>query len=853
MSLMPGQMISHYRIVEKIGAGGMGIVYKAEDTKLRRTVALKMLPPPLMADQDRRRRFLREARSAAAVTHQNIAAVYEIDESGDTVFIAMEYVEGDPVRKLVARGPLPVEKALAIATGIGEALAEAHAAHVVHRDLKPDNVKVTPGGKVKLLDFGLAKLRDERTIKALEESSQAPTRTPSLTLEGKLLGTPSYMSPEQARGKEVDYRSDIFSFGTTLYELVTGRVPFDGEGVVETLNAILHQPAAPASSINHEVPSRLEEILDKCLQKNPADRYQHTEDLLVDLRRASAAPSSPSISGRPREAPSRRRPWAVPALLLAAVAVYAALYWPHTPPERVRPRIALLPAAYEGPASGGYVSDILPMAISEGMRSFGDLQVAPYASSRNFAPDSPARTVGQELAVDWVVQGKVIGEADVFRVTIQVLSADGDTTLWRREIRGDAGTLVAGADGLAADIGAALGIDVSSSPARGRRDPRAMKLYLQGRRYLEGWDVANNYLSAEAAFREALALDDAFAEAHAMLAMTLCTHYAETKEPALITQAQREADRAVALAPSLPEARAAVGLVLLRRGKSAEAAEAFEHGLRLAPADDSLHKRIALAYERLDRDDDAERMYQRAIELRPTFWGHYADKGIFYLNHGRLDEAADLFRMVIQLHPDGDVGYLDLAAAHMLSGRYTDAEPLLRAAIKINPSHQAWNNLGVVHYANGNFEEAAAAWREAIGLGTGDVTVFTNLGEACRQLKRESEARRAYEQAVQKGQSQLAVNPDDDEARAMLATALAGLGRCDESRAQAARAVETHGTPYVFYYVAVAYSVCGDHAAALDHVARAIRAGILADIRTNPDLRPLLDDPSIKAILPDSP
>ena len=294
---MIGRTLSHFRIIEKIGEGGMGVVYRAEDDQLRRPVALKVLPPELVGDEERRLRFLREARAAAAVTHPNIATVHEIGEADGVVFIAMELVEGRTLTEAIGGRPLPVKEALRIGIEVAEGLAKAHAAHVIHRDLKPDNIIVAPDGRVKILDFGLAKLLDERDEPG-SALSRLHTISGDMTREGRILGTASYMSPEQARGEVVDVRTDIFSFGVTLYQMATGRVPFRGRTVTDTLSAIIRDPAPPVIEANPAVPEDLDRIIQQCMEKDPAERYQHADQLVVDLRRLKKRIETGTIQAR---------------------------------------------------------------------------------------------------------------------------------------------------------------------------------------------------------------------------------------------------------------------------------------------------------------------------------------------------------------------------------------------------------------------------------------------------------------------------------------------------------------------------------------------------------------------------
>ncbi len=327
---MIGQKISHFRILSRIGAGGMGVVYRAEDENLQRTVALKVLSSERLAEEERRLRFLREARAAAAITHANIATVHEIGESEGAVFIAMELIEGRTLREIIGGRPLPVSELLRLGVELAEGLAAAHSAHVIHRDLKPENVIVTTDGRVKILDFGLAKLLEERAASGKAEASKLATISEEMTQAGRVMGTAAYMSPEQARGLPADARSDLFSFGVVLYEMTTGKAPFQGSTSMDTLTAILREQPAPPVQLNPETPRELERIIGKCLEKEAGERYQDTRDLVVDLRHLKR--DSDSQTMRRVEAPAPSAPvaprhgfWRWAGVIAAGAVVLAAL------------------------------------------------------------------------------------------------------------------------------------------------------------------------------------------------------------------------------------------------------------------------------------------------------------------------------------------------------------------------------------------------------------------------------------------------------------------------------------------------------------------------------------------------
>jgi serine/threonine protein kinase len=327
-----GTTISHFRILAKIGEGGMGVVYKAEDEKLGRPVALKILPAGLTGDEERRLRLIREARTAAAVSHPNIAAVYEIDEVGGVTFVAMEYIDGKNLRAQLGGRPLEIKQALKIAAGIAEGLARAHQGRIVHRDLKPENVMMTADGHVKILDFGLAKLLEPHADATLSEMSRLETISAEQTREGTIVGTAAYMSPEQARGQTLDSRSDLFSFGIVLYEMITGKAPFKGSTRMDTLTAIIREMPLPAIDLNPDIPPELQRIVTKCLEKDPAERYQDTRDLAVDLKHLIRETDS-QPQRRPEDSgvsvPAGRRIFQRVATMLAvgAIVVGAGLGW----------------------------------------------------------------------------------------------------------------------------------------------------------------------------------------------------------------------------------------------------------------------------------------------------------------------------------------------------------------------------------------------------------------------------------------------------------------------------------------------------------------------------------------------
>ena len=449
----------------------------------------------------------------------------------------------------------------------------------------------------------------------------------------------------------------------------------------------------------------------------------------------------------------------------------------------------------------------------------------------------------------FVVQGRITVDGKRAHTVLR-LRKTGDTEGPSREFEGDPEDPLVAAQAMADWIASEVGI---GRPAAGPASPArrsAMEPYLQGRTYLEGWDVERNYTRAEEAFRKAMDRDPSFAEAHAGLALALFKDYEETRRPERVPQAERAAERAVALAPDLPEARLAQGAIQLGRGLSAEAAATLQRAQDLAPADDMVVRRIAEAYADSRRRAEAENLFRRAISLRPDYWENHNALGRFLATQGRYQEAKAPFREVIRLRPNSDTGYTNLAGMHIYRGEWDEAEPVLETSIQKHATAQAHNFLGMAHYARGRFARAAEQFELASRSGSEHLAYQGNLGDAYRQLRKRKEAEAAYAEAILMGRRQVEVNPNDGETRAGLGMFLAGSGRCPEARSDLAAALRIHpDSPTVHYYAAVAYAICGDPALAREQTVEAIEGGALVDVSSNPDLKPLLAEPSVQKAL----
>jgi len=818
-----------YLIVEDIGAGGMGEVYKAKDRVLGHSVALKLLRPEIAAGGIGVERFKREIHLARQVTHLNVCRMHDIGEIDGLRYISMEHVDGQTLHDLIqSMGRLSPRQTVSLARQIAAGLEAIHKSGIVHRDLKPTNIMLDRSGRAVLMDFGLALAQGGDKI----------------TSEGEVLGTLSYLSPEQAHGSAVDARSDLYSFGLILFEMLTGvRPPGDGERIPLALRK--NPSCPPPSALTPEVPKELDAIVLRCLDPSPLGRYPTARELDFDLERVSDFSSSGVVT---KAAASSSGKWVVAGLGALGLAFVLGLFALKPDTSRAS-TLAILPLTYEGPEDMNYLASLVPLFLGDELRESRALEVAPFASSRTFPPGEAARSVGAELGVDYIVRGELTFSSGRLKSSILLEGLDGERE-WQGELESDVGNVQDELVRIASELRDAIGVRPEPSRLERKRDAEALALYTQGVISLEGWDVDRNYDLAARSFRDALARDPAFSEAQAGLSMALWAAYLETREPSLVSEAESLARSAVESAPSLPEAHLAFGAIALGQGRSAEAAASLAKAQELAPGNDDVCRRIAAAYDALGREQEAEAMYKTAAALRPSYWRHVNDLGAFYLHRGRIEEAKAQFREAIRLSPERHTGYANLAGAHLLAGEIEQAEPLLQATIRIRASDSAHNNLGFVYYSTGRYEEAAEQYEKAIELAPEDAMYHGNLGDAYRQLGRREDAEREYVSAIEREHAVLAVNPEDTEARAGLGMFLAGAGRCSEAQRETERALRrAQDDPTVQYYAAIAHSVCGNEAKALEAATNAVRGGIVADVRTNPDLKQLLAREPLASLL----
>ena len=675
---MIGQTISHYLIVEKLGEGGMGVVYKAEDTKLRRTVALKFPPVDKLASEEEKARFVREAQAAAALNHPNICTVYEIDEADGHTFIAMEFVEGQSVKEKARARPLPLDEALDIAVQAAQGLQAAHENDVVHRDVKSSNLMVTAQGQVKVMDFGLAQVGGRS----------------QLTKTGTTLGTAAYMSPEQALAQPTDRRTDIWSLGVVLYEMLTGRLPFEAEVEAAVAYAVVNSEPEPPTALRSGLPVEIDHVVEKALAKDPEERYQHIEDMLVDLealRRPLQREKAKPVFRRRRPARKKSKVIARPVLAVAALLVVAfALYWMRVPlaeptAEEGAPRqasVVVLPLDnLSGDPEQQYFSDGMTDALIADLGKIGALKVISRHSAMRYRDtDKPLPEIARELGVSHVVVGSVMQADGQVRITAQLVEAETDQQLWSdsfvRERRGILALQAQAARTIAQQIKGRLDPQEQAHLARSATvDPEAYESYLQGRFHHQKLSPAD--LDTALKYHElALEKDPDFALAHAGVAGV----WASLQQMGLVSPGEAGPHATAAIARALEldstseDVQYALGTVKAWvEWEWEEADAAFRRVLDVNPNNAGAHATYSHLLHIVGRPEEAMAEIERAIDLdphNPMFQAFYGADLIFV---GRYDDAIAQGRNALRTAPNSIVAHTVLLSAFHEKGMHEQA------------------------------------------------------------------------------------------------------------------------------------------------------------------------------------
>ena len=845
MTLRP--TLGRYKVLGPIGSGGMGEVFVAHDPSLGRNVAIKMLPVRMAADPDTLSRFTQEARSASALNHPNIVTIHEVGTDAGTPFIVMEHVEGRDLRSLLHQGVVPVRQVLDIGAQIADGLAAAHERGIVHRDLKPENLMLTRDGFVKILDFGLAKV----VAPAGDTDNTLQLEVPG-TSPGTILGTVGYMSPEQATGKRLDFRSDQFALGAILYELSTGKPAFDGDNAIDTLSAILHKTPTPLARSNPDAPVQLSDIINRLLAKSPDDRYASTRDLARELRLLRDRVVAEESGFHPRALPRRERKpvWlavAAAAALAALIATAVILNRNRTTTPAAAPKQYLAVLAFKdltGDPNGQLVVDGFAETLTARLAGFPTVQVMrPQTATPATDPSKAARELGANL----VLTGSMMRNGERLRVTYSVVEPETGRE-WRDLVEGSMSDLFAVQDEVAESVARSLKLGTPAA-TRIALDPAVSQ-----RKYLEAVGYLRRY-DSEQSLDNAIAILESLGQSpsvQAALARAYLSKFQITRQPQLAASAGKAAERALESDPQSVDVNVTLGELRRQTGRYPEAVTAFLRVLSQQPNNADAVLGLAETYKASGDLKKAEESYKRAIELQPNFWGGYNKLGAFYYVNGRYEEAAPQFRKVVTLVPDNQRGYNNLGAVYQRLGRYEDAITVFTQSISRTPSGQAYSNLGTSYYYAGRYAEAARAFEKAVELTPDDYLYWRNLGDAYRWAPGEqASAKRAFEKAISLSEDVIRVNASDALAHAVQAGALAKLGQTQRARMAVIRALELEPRdPALVYEAALVANLSGAEDEAVARVAQAVRLGFnAADVKRDPEFRNLMNSGKLAPVL----
>jgi len=886
---MIGETLSHYKILDKLGAGGMGEVYLAEDTTLKRQVALKILPPDLAASQERLERFQREAETLAALDHPNIVTVFTVEHDEDVHFLTMQLVEGKPLSQLIPKGEMPLDRIFDIAIPLADALAAAHEKGIIHRDLKPANIMVTDEGRVKVLDFGLAKLQKEA---ALPEATGLPTEP--LTEEGRALGTVPYMSPEQLEGRDLDARTDIFSLGVILYEMATGERPFQGDTSASMISAIMRDTPREVDTVREEVPHHLSRVVSHCLAKNPKQRYQSAIDVHNELdalrKEVESGVVKPSSAAVPMvEARQRFRSWPV-AVGVAGVLVVAFAIWLYrlqAPVEEVAespaaiPKIVILPFENLGQPEDEYFALGLTDELISRLAAVHGLQVTSRTSSMQYQRERPPlKQIGEELGVGYALEGAVRWDrrpkTSKIRVTTQLIRIADDSPLWGDSYDAELAGIFEIQSEIASIVVDNLGITLGASEQRRiellpTESTEAYQAFLLGRHLQRESDYsARHFEEIVQSFERATQLDPDFGLAFAELSRAHSQTYffGYDRSPSRKAAAREALDKARALAGGTAEVFAAQGQFLYWIERDYPAAlENFEAAAQALPSDGEIIISIASVARRMGQTEKSLESSLRAFTLSPRDSQIAFEIGLTSLWLRRYPQAIRYCDIAIDLMPDQSLAYFLKAYIHVLWRGDTESA---RRIIGAMPTSAALDQQGMTgppvfdflcfdRDFQGALDVLSINPSEWLQFQTYLVPVELLRAEVLQVLGNQQDARRAFESATAALEKRISETTDDHRLFSSLGRAYAGLGRDREAELAGERAVEIFPLSkdaalgsVPLWELALIYTSTGEYVKAIDllETLLSIPSPFSAPLlEVDPRWDPLRDHPRFQAML----
>jgi len=851
-----GTRVGRYTIAARIGAGGMGDVYLADDEELGRRVALKFLLPGLCHDEECRSRFEREARAIAKLDHPNIVTIYEVGEHGDQPCFAMQYVRGMSLRDLIADEPVDLNRAIELAAGICEGLSTAHKAGIIHRDIKPSNILLDSDGRPKILDFGLAITHDRDKI----------------TKSGSTIGTVGYMSPEQVHGKKVDYRSDIFSLGVVMYELFSGQAPFRGGNFAAVLNSIINDNPKPLDKVRKDLPLGLSIVVERLLQKNRDDRYQSVNEVAEDLRDIKhgidlqLSDLTHPIMPIHRSSPKRL---ATGISLIFLLAILTALVMPTMrnllsrwfvgDVALARQHLAVLPFTCFGESETSEafcagLTETITSKITQLQQFKGSLWVVPMCEIRDCGVVSPGEA-HRVLGINLAVTGSVQKLDNQMRVTLNLIDAETQRQLQSAVIDDSAVTVASFQDSLVANLASMLGVQLlpeqhSILAAGGTTRKKVYDVFIEGRGFLqrhwEEWGIGTASIDTSIVmFQKAIDMDRGYAPAHAALGEAYWRKYEFTKDSRWADLALTSSLEAIELDDQLSSAYVSLGLVYDGRGMYERAVGEFSKALDHDPFNHNALTGLAAAYEALNESEKAESTYFKTITLRPDYWYGYIDLGFYYCYKGRKQDALQQLQTILPLEPQGAAAWSNIGALYFYLERREDAGKAWKKSIEIHPNYPAYSNLGSLYHMEGDEIAAIAMYEKALELDDHDYQVWMNLAGAYQEVPEyRSKAHDTFLRTIEMAEEQRLINPRDPLLLSDLADCYAMVGDSARAILIGERAVAlAPDNNLVLARIGMMCEMVGQRERALDCIGEALSLGYpLTDIEHFSELDRLRQD-----------
>jgi serine/threonine-protein kinase len=860
---LTGTTVGRFVISKRLGAGGMGQVYGAEDSTLKRFVAIKRMSPGSHSDAADRKRLLKEAQRVSALNHPNIGAMYDVVEHAGELWLVMEYVEGETLRHRL-KHPISTDEFFAIATQCCEGLQAAHEKGIIHGDIKPENIMIASGNRVKILDFGVAR-------RAWNSNPNDATKSlETMTATG---GTPAYMAPEVLLQQPDDGRSDLFSLGLVFYEMLGGDQPFQTASLATTIARIVHQE--PPALKN--VPGPLAGVVSRTLAKDPNARYANADALLEDLRRVQQG-------GKPKRVPSTAGAFHQSRILaaLAIVLIVVFLLLAYRPVSQLFRSSTARNAAPESQLAGLPQTKILAVlpftaanpdpkltALGEGLTESLAAKLAGLSNDRAFEV-VPPRSLQEKKVSTLADAARMFGanlglavslepNGDLVKVSYSLTGSQNNATLAGDSVSVPA-TDVFAVEGNVAD-GTIKALKLQLRPeeeaalkVHGTDRPEAYRYYLQARGYLLDHSKAENLDNAALMAREALKLDPNFGMAKAVLGESEWLKYTDTKDKKWIAPARAECTDAVKLGNAGAAGHVCLGRIDDTTGQYDAAAGEFQAGLALEPSNEAAVLGLAVAYDHAGKISEAEKAYEQAIQAHPNSRFSYNDFGAFYRRRNEYEKALQMFAKVAQIAPEWYGTYVNIGSIYGETGQYEKAIDPLKKSISIRPSYPGYVNLGVAYFGMGKYAEAADAYQEALKLDSQEYVIWGNLGDAYGHAGRKEQSVSAFRKAIELASDSLKVNPHDPDVLSTLANYYSMVGDRKNALSYLGQALQYgHNDKDVLKDAASIYNQLGDSGPALEYLAKMVQAGYTPDkIRSMHDFDNLANTPAYRQLMKSS-